>query len=103
MKFIAMCIVALSLTAQAADSFDMGIVPASDSIQAKLNAMLQLQFDLEEVEQVEAADRTVKKTTTGAFRVEGSNGALECKEYSPRTGTEVGIQIQTFGCKVDLN
>lgn len=104
MKFIALCIVFFSLSAGAANSLDMGIVPASDSLQAKLGAMLQSLFDIEEAEQVEAASRLVKKTAAGGYSVEGSNGTLECQEYSPRpSGTDVSIQIQTYGCKVDLN
>jgi hypothetical protein len=101
MKIIALCVVALSLSAQAANTFDLGVVPASDSLQAKLESLLQTQFEQEEHNAVEAASRTVKRTAAGAYLLAGSNGTLECQEYSP-SGEVIGIQIQTYGCKIEL-
>ncbi len=101
MKFIAICLAALSLNAFAANSLDMGTVPASDSLQATLKGILQEQFEQETLDKVAPDDRTVERTSTGAYRVEGSNGTLECQEISP-SGGGVSIQIQNFTCKIDM-
>ncbi len=101
MKTIALGILVFSLSAQAANSFDLGIVPASDSLQAKLEALLQQQFEEEEKQNVDLKSRSVRRTAAGAYVVDGSNGKLECQEYGPKPD-EISIQIQTFGCKIDL-
>ncbi len=100
MKLAILALAFIGITAQAGNPIDLGITPASDSLQAKLEALLQAQFDEEERGNVDPAARLVHQAREGGYEVRGSNSVLRCREYSP-TGGGFEIQIQQYGCRIE--
>lgn len=100
MKLMTAGLVLLAVSAHGAAPIDLGITPVSDSLQAKLEAVLQAQFEEEERGGGETRDRLVTKAREGGFQIQGSNGVLTCREYSPQ-GTGFLIQIQQYGCQIE--